>query len=323
MDIQGKLELIKRNTAEIITEDELIMKLKKKKKLNAYCGYETSGEIHLGHLVTMTKLLDLQKAGINVKVLFADWHTWLNRKGDWKFIHEQVDLWKKGFKAVGLNKAEFVLGSSFQRDMKYIDDVIGMSLQTTINRALRSMEIVARDIEHARVSQVIYPFMQLADIKHMKIDLVVAGLEQRRIHMMGAEGLFKEIRFDKPAFIHTPLITALTGPGGKMSSSKPETNISIRDTDKAVVDKIKKAYCPEGNVEDNSILQICRLILFPRLDNFTVRRDAKFGGDVSYESYDALEKDFVKKKLHPADLKKAAGDYLCEVLGPIRKAFGK
>ena len=99
-----RLNLVKRNCAEIVGEDRIKSFLGKGV---VYCGYEVSGEIHLGHLVTILKLLDLQKAGIKVKVLLADWHTWLNQKGNWKFVNEQMKQWERGFKSVGL-KAEIV-----------------------------------------------------------------------------------------------------------------------------------------------------------------------------------------------------------------------
>ena len=318
-----KLTLFQRNTQEVISEEGLKILLKKKPQPVVYCGYETSGEIHLGHLVTITKLLDLQKAGCKIKVLFADWHTWLNRKGDWDFIHKQVVLWKKGFKAAGLTKAEFVLGSTFQRKMPYIDDVLIMSLSTTLNRALRSMQVVARDIEHARVSQVIYPFMQLADIKHMKLDLVVSGIDQRKIHMLGADGMFKEIDYTTPVFLHTPIISSLKGPGSKMSSSVPDSHISLRDTLKDIEEKLQKAYCPEGVVEDNPVLQICQLVIFPRIDELVIERPEKYGGKLVFASYGELEKAFIRKDVHPMDLKHATASYLGEILKPIRKAFGK
>ena len=56
MDTEEKLELIKRNTEEIITEDDLRKVLKEKKKPIVYCGYEPSGPMHLGHFVTITKI---------------------------------------------------------------------------------------------------------------------------------------------------------------------------------------------------------------------------------------------------------------------------
>ena len=320
MDSETKISLIKRNSVEIIGENKLKDLLKLKNPVT-YCGYETSGPIHLGHLVTITKLMDLEKAGFHVKVLFADWHTWLNRKGDWDFIHKQCKIWENGFKAAGLN-AEFILGSKFQRNLNYIDDVLTLSLNSTMNRALRSMQEVARDFENAKVSQVIYPLMQIVDIKHLKVDLVTAGLEQRKIHALGIE-LFSKLNYKTPLFVHTPLISSLKGPGSKMSSSEPESMISINDNEDTINKKINNAYCPIGIVEDNPILQMMKLIVFPRFNKIMIERSSKFGGNLEFDTYNELEKEFVNKKLHPQDLKNACNIYLNKVLTPIRKKFKK
>jgi len=313
----NKLDLIKRNAEEILNEKD-IPKLLKKKKPITYCGYEVSGEIHLGHLVTITKLLDLQKAGFHIKVLFADWHTYLNQKGDWDFIHKEIEIWKKGFKAAGLN-AEYILGSSFQRKPEYFDDIITLATKTTLNRGLRSMQQVARDIENAKISQVLYPLMQIADIKHLKVDLVHSGIEQRKIHAMGLE-VFPLINYKKPVFVHTPLISSLKGPG-KMSSSDPSSLISINDSDENIKNKIKKAHCPEGIAKDNPVLQISQLIIFPRFKEFKIERDKKYGGDLTFTNYKDLEKVFLKKEVHPLDLKNSVSEYLIKVITPIRKQF--
>jgi tyrosyl-tRNA synthetase len=315
----NKIDLIKRNTQEIINEDN-IKSLLKKKSPRVYCGYEPSGEIHLGHLVTITKLLDLQEAGFHVVILFADLHAYLNQKGDWKFINEQVKHWKKGFKAAGLSKAEFVVGSSFQTKKEYQEDVLKLSSTTTINRALRSMQQVARDIENAKVSQVIYPFMQIVDIKHLKLDAVQSGIEQRKIHMLGSETL-SNIDYKTPMFIHTPLINSLKGPGSKMSSSEVNSFISIRDSDEAIKKKINKAHCITGEKKENPILEITKLIIFPRIKTFIIDRDKKFGGNLKFKTYEELEKDFDSKKIHPLDLKNTIAKYLIEIITPIRKAY--
>ena len=181
MDNKKKLELIKRNTIEIIGEEIIKNLLDKNKKPVIYCGYETSGDIHLGHLVSMTRLLDLQKAGFKVKILFADWHTFLNQKGDWGFIKDQVKKWQKGFMASGLKNVEFVLGSKVQRNVEYVDDVFTLATKNTLNRGLRSMQTIARDLENAKISQVIYPLMQIADFKVLKVHGALGGIEQRKI----------------------------------------------------------------------------------------------------------------------------------------------
>ena len=317
MELHKKIGLIKRNTEEIINEDKLKEILKLKKPIT-YCGYEPSGQIHLGHLVTITNLMDLQKAGFHIKVLFADWHTWLNRKGDWNFIHKQSKIWQEGFKAAGL-KAEFILGSKFQRNMNYIDDVLTLSLNTTMNRALRSMQEVARDFENAKVSQVIYPLMQITDIKYLKVDLVQAGIEQRKIHALGIE-LFNLINYKTPVFVHTPLISSLKGPG-KMSSSDPESMISINDNEENIKKKVNNAYCPEGIIENNPILQIMKLIVFPRYSEIVIKRLNKFGGNLEFKDYKDLERMFATRTLHPLDLKNSCAEYLIEILSPIRKKF--
>jgi len=55
-------QLATRNTVEVVTDEELRALLTRPVK-KVYAGYEPSGEIHLGHLVTVNKLVDLQRAG--------------------------------------------------------------------------------------------------------------------------------------------------------------------------------------------------------------------------------------------------------------------
>ena len=311
-----KINLIKRNCVEIINEDKIE---EFAKKGIAYCGYECSGEIHLGHLVTILKLLDLQKAGIKIKILLADWHTWLNKKGNWKFVNDQVEQWEKGMKATGL-KAEFIKGTSFQQKPDYVEDVLKLALNITINRGVRAMQQVARDIENAKISQVIYPLMQVEDIKALGTNFVVAGIDQRKIYMLGIdEG--KEIGLQDAVYLYTPLIPGLKGPGTKMSSSVPESFISIRDKEEDIIRKVNKAYCKIGDVENNPVLSIAKLIIFPRFEKFEVKRKKEFGGKSLFKDYKELEKVFESGELHAEDLKKAVAEYLEKLIAPIRKKW--
>lgn len=315
MDIKKKLELIKRNSEEVIGEDKLEETLKKSKPI-VYCGYEPSGDLHIGHFVTILKLKDFEEAGFKVKVLLADWHAWLNKKGDWKFIKEQVKKWEKAFKRIGLKNPEIIVGTSFQRKPEYFDDVFELAAKSTLNRGLRSMQTVGRDIDNAKVTQIIYPFMQVADMKHLKVDAVVAGMEQRKIHMIALESL-KEINYPVPVFVHTALIPSLKGPSaGKMSSSDKSSLISVADSEEEIKKKISKAFCPEA--QPNPVLDIAKILVFPVFNKLEIKRDKKFGGDVVYNSYADLERDFLGKKLHPLDLKKAVGEKLAEMFEKVR-----
>ncbi|MDD5331230.1 MAG: tyrosine--tRNA ligase [Candidatus Nanoarchaeia archaeon] len=316
MDNDKKLELIKRNTEEIVTEQELKELLKKKKNPVVYCGYEPSGPMHLGHFVTITKLIDLQKAGFKVKILLADIHAFLNRKGDEDLIKKEVENWKKTIKAIGLD-AEVVLGSSYQFNSDYQRDVMKLAQASTINRGLRSMQEIARDVENATISQLLYPLMQVADIKHLKVDVAEGGMEQRKVHMIGKD-MAKIIDYNFIA-IHTPLITSFKGPGEKMSKSIQGSGISVTDSYNEIKNTIKGAYCPEKIVKDNPLLQISRLIIFPRIDSIIIKRSEKFGGDLEISNYPELEKLYSAGKIHPLDLKSAVTEYLEEIISPIRK----
>lgn len=316
MDVSKKLELIKRNTEEIISEKELLDVLKTKKTPVVYCGYEPSGPMHLGHFVTITKLMDFEKAGFKVKILLADVHAFLNRKNTEEEIKKEVENWRKTIKAIGLN-AEVILGSSFQFEKEYQLDIMRLAQACTINRGLRSMQEIARDIENATISQLWYPLMQTTDIKYLKVDVAHGGLEQRKVHMIAKD--MKDILKYNFIAVHTPLITSLRGPGEKMSKSIPGSGISVTDSYEEIKKTIKNAYCPEKEIKENPILQISKLLIFPRIRKFKISRPEKFGGNIEFEDYEKLEKSFVQGKVHPMDLKNAVTEYLEEIISPIRK----
>lgn len=315
MDINKKLELIRRNTEEIITEEELTKLIKEKKKPVVYCGYEPNGPMHLGHFVTITKLIDLERLGFKVIILLADLHSMLNRKSE-ESIKKEIENWKKTIKAIGI-KAEVVLGSSFQFSKEYQFDVMKASQSMSINRGLRSMQEVARDIENATISQLWYPLMQIVDIKHLEADIALGGLEQRKIHMLGRD--IENTTNHKFIAIHTPLITSLKGPGSKMSKSIQGSGISLIDNPEEIKKAISEAYCPAKEIKDNPILQINKLIIFPILNFIKIKRPVKFGGDEEFKTYEKLEKEYESGKLHPLDLKNSTINSLEEIIKPIRE----
>ncbi len=315
--LEEKLRLIKRNAVEIVTEEELRELVENMEKPRAYVGYEPSGEVHLGHLMTVNKLIDLQNAGFEVVVLLANVHAYLNEKGSFEEIEEIAKYNKKAFIALGLDesKAKFVLGSEYQLERDYVLDVLKLARITTLNRARRSMDEVSRRKEDPMVSQMIYPLMQALDIAHLGVDLAVGGIDQRKIHMLARENLPK-LGYKAPVCLHTPILLGLDGQ--KMSSSKGNY-ISVRDSEEEVVKKLRKAYCPARQVEDNPVIEIMKYHIFPRFEKVVVEREEKFGGDVEYSSFEELAKDFESGKLHPADLKAAAAKYLNKLLKNSRK----
>ncbi len=310
-----------RNTEEIVTVDELKNLLESKQRPRAYVGYETSGKVHLGHMLTANKLLDLQRAGFDVVVLLADLHAFLNEKGTLEEVRKIADYNRDCFMALGLDpeRTEFVYGTDYQLKPDYMLKILQMARNTTLNRARRSMDEVSRNAENPMVSQMIYPLMQAIDIADLRIDLAVGGIDQRKIHMLAREEL-PRLGLPAPVCMHTPLIPGLNGE--KMSSSKGN-NIAVDEPAEDVEKKIMAAFCPAKVVENNPIMAIFKYHVFPRIEGgITIKRPAKFGGDVTYQNYEELEAAFVSGALHPMDAKKACAAYMIEILRPVREKMG-
>ncbi|MEF8826392.1 MAG: tyrosine--tRNA ligase, partial [Halapricum sp.] len=125
---------------------------------------------------------------------------------------------------------------------------------------------------------------------------------------------------EAPVCIFAPLLSGLSG--GKMSASEESSKVNLNDSSDEVTEKLNGAYCPMGEVEDNGVLEYVRYLVFPILaeggEDFVVERPEKYGGDLIYDSYEELEDDFVSEELHPQDLKNAAGEYISDVIDPIR-----
>jgi tyrosyl-tRNA synthetase len=314
-----RLDLIKRNVQEIVTEGELEELLNKKKAPRAYVGYEPSGKIHMGHVLTVNKLIDLQKAGFEITVLLADVHAYLNRKGTLEEVRKIADYNKRCFIALGLDKEKtnFVYGSDYQLGAEYMLNVLKLSRSVTLNRARRSMDEVGRAMDDPTVSQMVYPLMQAIDIAMLGVDIAVGGIDQRKIHMLARENL-KNLGFENPICIHTPILLGLDGT--KMASSK-ENFISVDDTEEEIYRKLKKAYCKIGDTEENPILALFRYHIFPRYETIVIERPEKFGGNITYTSYEEMENAFVAESVHPMDLKNSAAKYINEILDPVRKVL--
>lgn len=308
--------LATRNTVEVVTDEELRGLLEAPRK-RVYAGYEPSGEVHLGHMVTVNKLLDLKAAGFEVVVLLADLHAFLNRKGTMTEVRELAEYNRRCFEGLGLTDVEYVLGTDLQLDRDYVVPVLQASQSVTLARARRSMDEVGRAMDAPTVSQMVYPLMQMVDIMALKVDAAVGGIDQRKIHMLAREYL-PDLGYRAPVCLHTPILNGLDG---KKMSSSAGNYISVADEEGAVRKKMQKAFCPPETAE-NPVLQVLQHHVFPRQGSLEIRRAEKFGGDRTFESYDALAAAYGAGEVHPADLKKATGEAMIELLRPVREYLG-
>jgi len=321
-------EVLTRGCEEIITRREL-REIMKKKDRKAYIGYEPSGLAHLGFFLTAGKVKDLLACGFDATVLLADWHAQINDKfgGDLEKIRICGEYLKDVFYSMGASP-RFVYASDLVDDEDYWATLIRGAKHTTLARIKRALTIMGRKSNEANMdfSKTIYPLMQVTDIFMLEVDVALAGMDQRKAHMLARE-IAPALGLKKPTAMHLPLIPSLEGSGrmdsAKMSKSRPQSAIFVHDSDESIREKMKRAYCPAGVVEDNPVLAICRTIIFQNFDAMVVEREQKYGGDLDMRSYEELERLFADKQIHPLDLKNTTAEYLSNVLKPCREYFEK
>jgi tyrosyl-tRNA synthetase len=337
MDVDKRLELIKEVGEEIINEDELKQLLIDKKHPIAYDGFEPSGRIHIAQgLLRVINVNKLTKAGIKFKFWVADWFALMNNKmdGDLEKIRTVGEYFIEVWKASGmdLENVEF-LWASEHMNQEYWLQVVKIGTLNSVPRVTRCAQIMGRaDSEKLSAAQIFYPCMQATDIFHLNIDIAQLGMDQRKVNMLARE-IAPKIGKKKPIAVHHHMLMGLTPPkdteatgadaaiAKKMSKSIPASSIYMTDTKEVILKKFKKAYCPEAQVEDNPVLEYCKYIVFEKVSEFTIERPEKFGGNATYNSYADLEKAFVAKEIHPADLKMSTAKYIDSFLEPVREHF--
>ena len=332
MDVDSRLALASRNALEIVTAEELRSLFETKQNPTAYIGYEPSGFVHAGQIITASKIADLQNAGVEVVIFLADWHALINDKlgGKIENIRACGEYLKECFLALGVkDSAKFVWASDLINRSSYWEKFIRIAKASSLMRIKRAMTIMGRTEDEAELdaSKVMYPPMQAADIFELEVDIALAGMDQRRAHMLARDAAEK-LGWKKPIALHTPLLVSLLGGGrmdpveAKMSKSNPNSAVFLHDSPQDISKKIKNAFCP-AEVEGNPVVDIMKLIAFPKLGSVHIDRPAKYGGPIDFSSFEELQDAYGSGKLHAQDLKKGASDSLATVLQPVREHFEK
>jgi len=324
MDVDKRFELIKRNTEEIIGEEELKGLLEKKASPVVYWGTAPTGRPHVGYFLPMLKIADLLKAGFKVKILLADLHAALDNT-PWPVLEKRYDYYSKVIplmvEAIGVSSKNlsFVKGSDFQLKPEYMFDVLQMSSFVSVRDANKAASEVVKLGNNPKLSGLIYPIMQALDEQYLDVDAQLGGTDQRKIMVLARDNLAK-LGYEPRIEIMNPMVPGLIGK--KMSSSDEKSKIDLIDNEKDVEAKLKNAECVSGEV-DNGILAFLKYVIMvvkkDKKQKFTVKRDKKYGGDLVYENYEAIEKDFKDKKLHPLDLKIGVAKEINDLLSIFRK----
>ncbi|MEM3851786.1 MAG: tyrosine--tRNA ligase [Methanomassiliicoccales archaeon] len=323
MEPDEKLQLLRSDAEEIVTENELLALFESKRRPKAYIGFEPSGQLHIGNfLITARMIRKMLSCGFDFTILLADWHAYINDKleGNLERIRACGRYMQAAFtyatEEVGTPR--FVFASEMISNGDYLAALIRNAKLVSLSRLKRALTIMGRNEDEAELdfSKLIYPLMQVTDIFDLDVDVAYAGLDQRRAHML-ARDIAEQSGRKKPIAIHTPIISSLKGGGrmdvlSKMSKSDPMNAIFIHDDEEKIAEKMRGAYCPP-ELDGNPVLDICKYIIMPEAGCVEILRDAKYGGDVTFDNFKELAEAYVAGRVHPLDLKKAAASGLWKV----------
>ncbi|HKL23407.1 MAG TPA: tyrosine--tRNA ligase [Candidatus Nanoarchaeia archaeon] len=324
MDINEKLKLIKRNTAEIIGEEDLDNLLKEKKAPVCYLGTAPTGVPHVGYFVWGLKVADLLRAGFKVKILLADLHAALDNT-PWEILEYRYEFYSKiiplMISAMGadVSKLEFVKGSDFELKKDYIMDLYKLSSLTSVRDCHKAASEVVKLGESPKLSGYLYPLLQALDEEYLGVDMQIGGTDQRKIFVFAREKL-PQIGYKKRIELMNPLIPGLIGE--KMSSSVENSKISLIDSKKEIEKKVKSADFVEGNSENGVMAFLKNIIFVLKKDGgekLIIVRPEKFGGNLEFENYEDLKKAVLEKKVHPLDLKNCVAKEIVNLLEGVEE----
>src|SRR3989344_3917900 len=286
-----KFDLIKQVGEEIISEEELKSLIESGDPLIAYDGFEPSGQIHIAQgLLRAININKITKSGAKFKMLVADWQAWANHKlgGDLEKIQTTGKYFIEVWKACGmdLENVEFVWASDLVKKDGYWEPVMKIAITKNLPRIIRTVQIMGRkETDSLSASQILYPLMQATDIFMLGANITQLGMDQRKVNMLARE-VADELGYTKPIIVSHHMLIGLLPPDEKensedaserairlkMSKSKPDSAIFMTDTKEDIQRKIKNAWCPEGDITENPVLEYCKYIVFGKQNEMIIER---------------------------------------------------
>ncbi|NPB01130.1 MAG: tyrosine--tRNA ligase [Crenarchaeota archaeon] len=352
MDIEERIKLVLQYpTEEILTIDELRHMFETGHKIRHYIGFEISGYVHVGTgIACMSKIVDLQRAGVKTSILLADLHSWLNNKlgGDLETIRKVAvtyfkETLKKCIEVLGGDpeSTEFYMASEvYEKNPDYWYLLLDYSRLATLSEVRHSLTILGRKAgSSVPMAWLIYPLMQVADVFILEAHIAHGGIDQRKAYVLARDlankSKIRKLKLGeeevKPVALFHRLLPALTPPKSrdelselKMSKSIPESAIFLHEDPETIRKKIQKAYCPPREIENNPIIELARLFSFreERKTPLVIERPQEYGGGrIEIWTFEELCNLYKEGKIHPLDLKNAIAEEIIRKLEPITRWF--
>lgn len=232
-EINRQLEIIRRGTADIVPDEELVSKVTESvttgRSLKVKLGLDPSApDIHIGHTVVLHKLRQFQLLGHEVQLIIGDF---TGRIGDptgksetrkqlsEEDVKRNAETYQKQiFKILDPQKTTVYYNSTWLSPLNFAD-VVGLAGKITVARMMERDDFTKRFQSNQPISvhEFFYPLMQGYDSVALESDIELGGTDQTFNLLMGRT-LQKEYGKATQAAITLPLLEGLDGVN-KMSKS--------------------------------------------------------------------------------------------------------
>jgi len=287
---ERQIEIIKRGAVEIISEEELLNKLRRGMPLRVKAGFDpTAPDIHLGHTVLLEKMRQFQELGHEVIFLIGDFTGMIGdpsgksetRKPLTKEeVAQNAKTYKEQiFKILDPKKTSVVFNSEWMSKMTP-EGFIKLASSYTVARMLEREDFKERYKTHSPISihEFIYPLIQGYDSVILRADVELGGTDQKFNLIVGRE-LQKEYGQEPQCLVLMPL---LEGTDGIKKMSKSLGNyIGISEPAGEIFGKLM-------SISDDLMLRYYELL-----------------SHISLEELKRLKEGIKEGSIHPMDAKEA------------------
>jgi len=192
-------QITQRGVKEIISREEFIELLKSGKSLRLKMGFDPSRpDIHLGHVVGLRKLRQLQELGHQVILIVGDWTAQIGDPSGQSatrpmLTHEEVtanaESYLRQFFTVVDQQRTQVMWQSEWFGKFTLADVIRLTSRFTVAQFLERDDFAKRFREHRpiAITELLYPLLQAYDSVMIESDVEFGGTDQMFNLLVGRE----------------------------------------------------------------------------------------------------------------------------------------
>ena len=226
MNPEEQLKIIKRGVSELITEEELLRKLRRSqetgKPLKIKAGFDpTAPDLHVGSAVVIRKMKHFQSLGHEIIFLIGDFtgmigdpsgKTATRRQLSREEVDENAKTYERQiFKILDPEKTRVVFNSEWCSGMKF-EDVIGLTSRYTVARLLERDDFATRMANNLPISvlELLYPLVQGYDSVALEADVELGGTDQT-FNLLVGRTLQREYGQEPQVIITMPLLEGTDG----------------------------------------------------------------------------------------------------------------